>query len=291
MRFKGELCILMSATGFSLMPIFAKLAYAGGASTSTVLIFRFLFAFIMLWAFIFIKGYKFRVTVKQFILLAVLGGFLYAGSALMLFSSYRFISAGLSEVLIFTYPAMVLIISVIAYKEKLELNKVFAILLSAIGTALVAYVPGQAFSLKGVTLALIAALFYALYVAFIGYKEFKSINPVVMTGYVTLFAAFVFIVYGLINGNIGFSFKDSSWVYMLLLSFMSTSMAILTFCQGSKIIGVTKASIISTVEPVEAIIFGAVILGEKLTFYMILGALITIMAVISIHIFKYNDML
>jgi drug/metabolite transporter (DMT)-like permease len=290
LKFKGELLILMSSTGFSLMPIFAKLAYAGGASTSTVLTFRFLFAFIMLWVYIFIRGYNYKVTSKQLKLLAVLGGLLYAGSALTLFSSYKFISAGLSEVLIFTYPAMVLVISIIAYKEKLELNKVFAIILSAIGTALVAYVPGQAFSLKGVGLALIAAFFYALYVAFIGYKEFKSIHPVVMTGYVVLFAAIVFIIYGFINGSVSFNFKASSWIYMLLLSFMSTSMAILTFCQGSKMIGVTKASIISTVEPVEAIIFGAVILGERLTFYMILGAIITIMAVISIHIFKYNDM-
>lgn len=286
MKHRGEVFVFISATGFALMPVFAKLAYKGGISVSSVLFFRFCLAIAIIWSYIFIKRISFKIKMKQVLMLAVLGAILYAGSAITIFNSYKYISAGFSEVLLFTYPAMVLIISFIFLKEKIEVNKVYAVVLSIIGTVLAAYTPGQRLNVTGFILALSGALFYAVYVTLIGHGQFEDVNPVVMTGYVIIFAFITFTAFGLIQGGISIGFKPYVWIYIILMALFSTSIAIFAFCIGAKAIGTSGAAIISSIEPVEAIIFGAVFLGEELNAIMIIGALIVVMAVISIHIFE-----
>ncbi|WP_423219595.1 EamA family transporter [Fervidicella metallireducens] len=76
-----------------------------GASVTTVLSFRFYFALILIWGYIFIRRIDFKLSRKQIIMLLFLGGFFYSGSAITLFASFKYISAGLADVLIFTYPS------------------------------------------------------------------------------------------------------------------------------------------------------------------------------------------
>lgn len=289
MKLRGEFYIVLSAIGFSLMPVFAKTAYKGGTDVTTVLFFRFLFALVFIWAYIFIKKLDFRIKRKQILMLFILGSILYSGSAISLFNAYRFISAGLAQVLIYTYPVWVLVIAVLLFKDKIRAYKIYAIVLSMIGTTLVAYSPGQKFSAIGVILALIGALSYALYVAFIDNGEFKDIHPVVMTGYILLAAAVTFALYGTIRGELTITISSAGWLSIALLAFFSTSVAILAFCSGAKIIGSGRAAIVSTIEPIATFIFGFIFLGEKVTYNMIFGGAVIIMAIVSINVFKDKE--
>lgn len=286
MRRRGEAFVFISATGFALMPVFAKLAYRFGVNVSTVLFFRFFIAIAIIWAYIFIKRISFKINLRQAAILFILGSVLYAGSAITVFSSYKFISAGFSEVLLFTYPAMVLIISVVFLKEKIEVNKAYAVVLSIMGTVLVAYTPGQIINIKGIILALLGALFYAVYVIVIGHGKFEGIHPVVMTGYVIIFAFITFMIFALFQGGIAVNFSTNAWMCIILMALFSTSIAIFAFCLGAKTIGSCGAAIVSSIEPVEAIIFGYIFLKESLNPIMIIGALIVVMAVVSIYIFE-----
>ena len=47
-KIHGILCVVLSAIGFGIMPILAKLAYSGGANVQTTLFLRFHFTTIML---------------------------------------------------------------------------------------------------------------------------------------------------------------------------------------------------------------------------------------------------
>ncbi|QCX34207.1 DMT family transporter [Caloramator sp. E03] len=286
MKFKGEAFVFISATGFALMPVFAKLAYKLGVNVSTVLFFRFLIAISIIWAYIFIKRIDFRIKLRQAFILMILGSVLYAGSSISIFSSYKFISAGFSEVLLFTYPAMVLIVSVIFLKEKIEVNKVYAVVLSIMGTVLVAYTPGQIINFKGIAFALLGALFYAIYVIVIGHGKFEGVSPVVMSGYVIFFAFVTFTIFAFLEGGITVNFNVNAWICITLMALFSTSIAIFAFCFGAKTIGSSAAAIISGVEPVEAIVFGYIFLKESLNPIMVIGALIVVMAIVSIYIFE-----
>lgn len=289
MKHKGEIFVFISATGFALMPVFAKLSYRFNVNVSTILFFRFLIALTIIWFYIIIKRINFKIKLKQAALLMLLGSILYSGSAIFVFSSYKFISAGFSEVLLFTYPAMVLIISVIFLKEKIAVNKAYAVVLSIMGTVLVAYTPGQIINFKGILLALLGALFYAVYVVVIGSGNFKGIHTIVMTGYVILFAFMTFSIFSLFQGGISVNFNHKAWVCIILMALFSTSIAIFAFCLGAKTIGSSGAAVVSSIEPVEAIIFGYIFLKESLSPIMIIGALIVVMAIVSIYIFEPYD--
>lgn len=291
MKFKGELLIVLTSVCFSLMPVFAKSAYKVGASVTTVLLFRFIFSVIFIWGYIFIKGYKFKIKPKQIIMLAIVGGLFYSGSSISLFNSYRHISVGLSEVLMFTYPAWVLIISFLFFREKLQANKIYAIVLSIIGISAVAYAPGQKYSFIGVILALAGALCYALYAIFVDHGGFEDVHSVVMTGYLMIFAAISFSIFGLTTGEINLSFSVSGWINIILLSIISTSIPVFAFCAGARIIGASKAAIVSTIEPITTFICGYVFLGEPITFSMAIGGAIVIMAILSIHIFRTEEVI
>jgi drug/metabolite transporter (DMT)-like permease len=286
MKYKGELCVVISALGFSLMPVFAKIAYNGGASVTTVLQFRFIFAAIFIWSYIFIKKIDYKLKLKQILMLLVLGAVFYSASAITLFNAYKLISAGVAQVLIFTYPAWVLLISTLFFKEKVNINKVYAIVLSIIGTTIVAYTPGQKFSALGIILALIGAVAYALYVSFIDHGEFDKVHPIVMTGYILLFANLSFLIYGLSKGELSVSFSRGAWISIAMLAFFSTSIAILAFCTGAKLIGSGKAAIVSTLEPISTFVFSYIFLGEKVSYNMVFGGAVVIMAILSINIFK-----
>lgn len=282
MKLKGEIFVMISAAGFAMMPIFAKLAYAGGASTATVLLFRFLFATIFIWVYMFIKKINFRISKNQILGIFILGSICYTGSALLLFSAYKYISAGFSEVCMFTYPAWVLILKRLFSKERIDKYKLFAIALSIIGIIVSTYDQGQVASIKGTLLALSGGAFYALYVTFIDNRLFYNLHPVTMTAYIIPSVAIINVLLGLINGGIGFNFAPLSWVYMMLLGFFSTCIALLAFCSGAKLIGSTKASIISTVEPLLSFGLGYMVLGEKFTWNMTIGGILIISAVLVI---------
>lgn len=289
MKLKGELFVFLSATGFALMPVFAKMAYRGGANVTTVLLLRFLFAVIFIWSYIFIKRIDYRIKLKQLAFLMVLGSLCYSGSAITLFNSYRFISAGLSDVFMFTYPVWVLLIARIATKNKMGFNKIIAIALSLIGIIISCYTKNQIFSMKGTVLALLGAVFYAFYVAYLDNSMFKEIHPIIMTGYILIAAGITFLIFGLVKGELVFNFMASSWVYSLLLAFFSTSLSILAFCAGAKLIGSSRAAIISTIEPLITFLFGFLLLKEKFTLNMAIGGLFIISAVICIHLLKDKE--
>ncbi|EYE87625.1 hypothetical protein Q428_12185 [Fervidicella metallireducens AeB] len=177
-----------------------------------------------------------------------------------------------------------MIISVIAFKEKLERKKLIAIILSFIGTFISAYSGNQSFSFVGIVLALSAGIFYASYVALIGHGQFKNIHPLVMTGYLIIGASLSFTIYGLLMGDFVLNIEYYAWINIFLLGLFSTTIAIMIFCAGAKIIGTSKAAIISTVEPMITYFFGFVFLGEKIKINMVIGGLIVISAIIILNL-------
>lgn len=282
MKLKGEIFVIISAAGFAMMPIFAKLAYAGGSGSTTVLLFRFLFATVFIWAYMLVKKINFKISRRQILGIFILGSICYTGSALFLFDSYKYISAGVSEVCMFTYPACVIVLKRLFFKERMGKYKLYAIALSITGIIVSTNAPGQALSVKGIILALLGAVFYALYVTFIDNRLFYNLHPVTMTAYIIPSVAFINVVIGLVNRGISFEFEPISWVYMMLLGLFSTCIALLSFCSGAKLIGSSKASIISTIEPPLSFVFGYMFLRENFTWNMGIGGALIILAVLVI---------
>lgn len=279
-KLKGILYIMLSAISFGIMPILAKLSYRGGANTYTTLFLRFLFAAIMLLYYLKSKGISLKLTKKQLILVLIIGMFGYTLTSGCLFMSYNYISIGMASMILYTYPAIVTLLSYIFYKEKIYSRKILSLIISLIGIYILIDKGSVSFNLKGIILAGIAAVLYSLYVLGASLKEIKTINSYVLTFYISCISATVMFVASITTNNFNMHISFYGIVSILLLSFISTVVALMAFLEGVRIIGPSKASIFSTFEPIVGLILGILILSEPISARIVIGSIMIVTSIV-----------
>ncbi|HEY8892364.1 MAG TPA: EamA family transporter [Clostridium sp.] len=277
---KGFLYIVLSACSFGIMPILAKLSYRGGSNTYTTLFFRFFFAAIMLLYYLKSKGISLKLSKKQLYLVLIIGVFGFTLTSISLFTSYNYISIGMASMIFYTYPAIVTLLSYVLYKEKVHGRQIISLIISLIGIYILIDRGSVNFNLKGIVLAGIAALMYSLYVLGASNKEFKTINSYVLTFYISCASAIVMFIAANTSNNFKIHISFYALVAILLLAFISTVVALMAFLEGVRIIGPSKASIFSTIEPIVALTLGTLILGEPISSRIVIGSIMIIMSVV-----------
>jgi drug/metabolite transporter (DMT)-like permease len=280
-KIKGILFIVLSTVAFGIMPILAKLAYRGGANTYTTLFLRFFFAAIMVFLYLRSKGISLKLTKRQLFLVLTIGVLGYTLTSTSLFMSYNYISIGMATMILYTYPVIVTFLSYVFYKEKMYPRKILSLIISSIGIYILIDKGSQNFNLKGLILAGMAAILFSLYVLGSSLKEIKVINSYVLTFYISCASALVMFASAIATNNFNINIPFYAFVAILLLAFISTVVALTAFLEGVRIIGPSKASIFSTLEPIVALILGILILGEPVSARIIIGS-ITIVASIVI---------
>lgn len=277
---KGIFYVVLSSLSFGIMPILAKLAYSREMTTYAVLFLRFSLAAIMLFCYLILRKISFRLNKKQIFMVIILGVFGYSATALSLFISYRYISAGLATNIMYIYPIIVTVLSFFIYKDKFTFTKIIALLLCIIGVFIMAGKISGSFNLKGIIFALMSSGFYSFYVMGISHSEIKKINSYLMTFYLSIISGIIMFIMGEATHTMNLSLiTPYSFVCVLLLAFISTVVALMAFLKGVKLIGPANASILSTLEPVASLILGWLILKENITFRIALGCIFILISV------------
>lgn len=267
---RGIVYVLLSALGFGIMPTFAVFAYRTSISVTTLLSIRFALAALILFSYCFIKSKKIKVTKKDLFNFFILGGVCYTLQSIFYFSSVKYIPGPLVVLLLYTYPMIVGFLSFIINKERLNRKSVFAIIISFIGLILIVGASFDNLSSIGILLALGAAIVYSGYIL-IGNRVIKKSDPMITTAFTSAFASLGIFMTGFVMGDIDFSFSVMAWYPILGLSIFCTILAIFSFFVGVDLLGPTKASILSMMEPVFAIIFSLAIFNEMLSLYQLIG--------------------
>lgn len=266
----GVTLVLLSALGFGLLPIFTIFAYREGANVITLLFLRFSLASVVLFIYLWQRSVKIEVSRRQLGMLFLLGGLLYTLQSSCYFSSVRYIPASLTALLLYTYPIFVTLLSAIIDKEQLSGSNILAIALSTLGLILVLGAAPADINLLGVAFALAAAVVYSAYIV-IGNRMVKKVPPIVTTAFVALFAACSFSLAGLATGSFEFSLTPIAWLSVLGIVAFATILAMLTFFRGLDLIGPTKASILSMMEPLITFAFSALFFGDHLSLLQVMG--------------------
>lgn len=277
---KGILYIILSACAFGIMPILAKLSYRGGANTYSTLFLRFLFAAIMLFYYLKTKGISMKLTKKQLILIIIIGVFGFTLATSSLYMSYNYISIGMASMIFYIYPSIVTILAYVVYKEKIYSRKIISLMISLIGIYILIDKGSVNFNIKGIIFAGIAAVLYSLYVLGASHKEFKNINSYVLTFYISCASATVMFMAAKATNNFNINISFYALVAILLIAFISTVVALMAFLEGVRLIGPSKASILSTIEPIVSLILGIIILGEPISSRIIIGSIMIVLSVV-----------
>lgn len=272
---------IITGVAYGLNPLFGMPLIHGGASIDSILFFRYIFAVALLGLFLLVTKQSFKVSAKQAGVLLTLGT-LYTMSSIFLFESYNYIASGLATTLIFLYPVLVAIIMVF-----LRVVPSWPVWLSIAATfgGVIIMTQGQAGASAnhiGVVLSLASALVYALFIVIINRSTvIRSISNSLLTFYALLTGGVIFLCKiffadtGITTGIEG----ATAWSYLIGLALLPTIVSTATLAVATRNIGATKASVLGVFEPITAIMVGTLIFGEPLTANIIIGIVISIVAV------------
>ncbi|OKK05833.1 multidrug DMT transporter permease [Streptomyces sp. CB03234] len=135
-----------------------------GASPFNVVFFRCLFGALALGAYALVRGYftDHGFTAKK-LGLAALGGVFIVFNWAFLFEAYEATSISFATVVYHTQPFYVVLLGAVLLRERLTAAKLGWLVVAFAGLILVSGIrPGDTGSLKGLGLALLAAVFYAI---------------------------------------------------------------------------------------------------------------------------------
>jgi len=272
----GVFLILVSGSSFGALAIFARLAYDDRVTPITLLFLRFGIASLCMLLIMWLR----RIPIPRgwvLLGLALMGGIGYVGQALSYFTALTLIPAGLVALLLYLYPAIVTILAVIILKERISKWKVIALLMALGGTVLTIGPTGGG-QVLGVVFGLGAAFIYSTYIL-VGSRITKQVTAIQSSTVVIVSAAIVSSVLVAIKGP-AFPATASGWASVIAIALISTVLAIITFFAGLERVGPTNASTLSTVEPAVTVVLAAMVLGETVSLFRIIGGMMIILAVI-----------
>lgn len=277
-RARGAMYVIASATGFGTLGILGKMAYAGGASTVTVLFLRFFLAGLLMAALLAGRGLPWPRG-RDLWLLLCLGALGYTGQAFCYFSALHHATAGLTALLLYLYPALVLVASAMLGRQRLTPMRAGLAALALVGILLTVS-GGLAGSPVGIAFGLGAAVVYTAYIL-VGEAVIARTGAIPAATVVMLAAAAVFAAATLVAGP-RWPGDAAGWLAILGIALLATVIPIVGFFAGMQRLGATDAATISTLEPVVTLLLAFSILQETLTPMQIAGAALVIAAVAAL---------
>ena len=280
-KFKGFLYGIVASSTFGLLPLFTLPVMGEGLTTFSILNYRMLFASILVAVLMLIGRVSFATNLKELRWFAILG-FLYYGSAAVLFQAYGGMASGLATTLHFMYPVSVTIIMALVYKQRPSVVTICAIILSLVGVALLCLRESSTgvSSLLSVFLVLLSGVCYAVYLVLVStVKRINQQNSQKLTFYVLMFSGAFFMLSTLQGGGLQIIPSASAGINLLLMATLPTLLSNLALVRSVKNIGSTLTSVLGAMEPLTAIIVGILVFDESLRGLMIVGIILILVSV------------
>ena len=281
LRATGVALVIGSACCFGTLGVFGKLAYRLGLTTPQLLSYRFGLAAILLWvaAMILRQGLPPR---RSLVGLALMGGAGYVGQSGSYFSALHFIPASTNALLLYTFPVVVTLLATVLFHEPLGWLKLGAVGLAFLGTMLVVEAQLRAAPPIGIVLGLGSAAFYSGYILY-GSRLLPGLPPVSATAMIMTSAAAVWTAYATINGQLAVDWTPSRLLLIASFAVVGTTIPVLTFILGLRLLGPSRAAILSTFEPASTVLLAVIILGESANPIQYVGGALILASVVLLE--------
>src|SRR5436309_4277650 len=277
----GVALVVGSACCFGTLGVFGKLAYRLGLTTPQLLSYRFGSAAILLWvaAMILRQGLPPR---RSLVGLALMGGAGYVGQSGSYFSALHFIPASTNALLLYTFPVVVTLLAAVLFHEPLGWMKLGAVGLAFLGTVLVVEAQLRATAPIGIVLGLGSAAFYSGYILY-GSRLLPGLPPVSATAMIMTSAAAVWTGYAAASGQLGVDWTGPRPAPTIGFAVVGTTVPVLTFILGLRLVGPSRAAILSTFEPASTVLLAVIILGETANPIQYVGGALILASVVLLE--------
>jgi drug/metabolite transporter (DMT)-like permease len=257
------------------MPVLTKLAYDDGASVAGVLSVRFTLAALLLLVLARWRGEELPRG-RQAVQLFLLGAVGYVVESACYFAALTRISAGLTALLLYAYPALVVLLTATITRARPSAKASVCVVVASVGTALtIGPVAGGQWT--GVLLGLAAAACYSTYIV-VSALVVQGVGPFATSAVVMSGAGVVYDGYALSTGA-ALPSSAGAWWAVLGVAILGTVVAVAAFFWALDLLGAPDTAVISTFEPVVSVVAAAVFLDESLTLLQLAGGALVLMAV------------
>lgn len=278
---KGYLFVISSAILFGCMPLGAKIIYANGVNAVSLVFYRNILAVPVLLLILKAKKEDIKISVRELaklVILAVLGNVL---TPMLLYSSYNYISSGTSTALHFVYPAVVILLEMLFFKEKISRRAFLCVWLCLVGISMF-YTPDGAINLVGVILAIASGATYAVYIVFLSHFDLGNISGMKYSFYMSCICSLIMLTVSVPAGKFTVPSNFMCWCVCVAFSIVLSVGAVVLFRQGTLMVGGQRSAILSTFEPVTSLLVGIVVFKECLSAGSAAGSILILFAAVLI---------
>jgi drug/metabolite transporter (DMT)-like permease len=265
-RFSGYGEIITAAILWSLVGIIAKQIH--GMSAQSIIFYRVGFAFIIFFAALLVSGNLKVVKLHEKKSYIILFAMLQVAAMICYFISFMNASVSIAVLLLSTAPVYITIFSPWILKEKIRQKGIIALVLSILGILMIVD-PGKLdFKLSsiGILAGIASGIFYSFAV-----MTSKYVSPT-YSGYTQAFWSFLVAAIILLPvGAVPLEVVSGNLIYLLILAIFPTILAVSLYFNGLKKVKAQSASILGLIEPISAIFFAVLILGEQISTLEITG--------------------
>lgn len=284
MNLKGVVYVVISALLFGFTPIISSYTFEMGNNALSLTFYRNLFVLPILFLLTIKSGESIKLEKIQFLKLLPIGILGVATTTLLLYSSYDYVGVGVATTIHFMYPVFVALICKLFFKDKLGIVKILVLILASVGVCffLEGDMSGQ---IAGLVMSLISAITYAYYIVAVEKQGLKNINPYKLTFYFALCSSITMLVYNLFTKEIVWNLSGKVYLMIFIVAIGTSFLGVMLLQLGIKELGASTASILCMFEPISSVLFGVLLLGEKMTVNKIIGNVLVLSAVIVLVVY------
>lgn len=260
----GYLLAAVQAVLYACMGIIGKYLYGTGLTPEQVMVLRFVATFVILGVFLVIWR-KQRLFSRN--PLVYVQGVFFMGSALLYFLAVDEVSAGLATALLYAYPAVVALLSTIVFRERLTAQTAAAVILALGGIFAISGIVGSAegaISTAGILYGVGSCIAFAIYTV-IGQKVIAKDKPLTITFSLTVVSLVMLVFMFPATFPDLLSFTPLQLGLGAAMAVFTTILPVVALLAAIKIIGATKAALISIAETPISLLLAYLMFGETLT--------------------------
>lgn len=279
-KIRSIIYILLSGMLWGCMGLFVRVLNKQGIASMDIVFLRAIVTAVAMVIYLFIFHRKMlKIHWKDF------WCFLGTGIASITFFNFCYFKAimmtslSVAAVLLYTAPAIVMILSYILFREAFTVRKVIAIVMTFFGCMLVTGMLGQqqAITTTGLLYGLGAGLGYAFYSIFSRYALEKGYHSLTITCYTFIVTTVVSVFFTNVSKVSMVVFSSPLYVMLTVaLGLICTVAPYLLYTLGLQEVDNSHAAIIASIEPVTATVLGFVVFGEDITVVKMIGMILVL---------------
>ena len=282
----GEILVIIAGICWGLIGVFTRKISVAGLNSIQVTFLRNFFAALLLFLIVLVKDKNsIRFRPKDIWMFLGTGILSIAFFNVCYFKTIEIASLSVAAVLLYTAPAMVVVMSCLFFREKMTGKKGVALLLAFVGCLFTTGIleDQKGLSAIAILVGLGSGFGYALYSIF-GTVATRKYNSFTISLYTFIFAfVALFPISNVKEMTQAITETPSVMWSVICLSAISTIVPFLCYTAGLRHMEAGKASIMAFIEPLVATLCGILIFHEEITLSNMIGIAFIFLSVIILN--------